>query len=551
MPYPLQRCLAFLCLVVLFGAFCPRVQAAPASTDEKSAQASKSASAARSPTPSTTPSTKASTTPSPKTSPKAKAETAPSRKKAQAKPAKKEPSASEKSASRAKAASGKKTGKPAAKEASSSASQAAPKRTGKREQTAAERTDKKGKRAAAAESRPAKGAQKSASRPVVPASNFKGAVLYNVNANKVVFARNQNRLVPPASLTKILSMFVAEDAIRSRKIPRSTLVTVSHKAASASGSRMDLHAGQKVALEDLLRGMAISSGNDASIAVAEFIGGSEARFVDMMNKKARGIGMRSSTFKNCNGLPAKGQYTTAMDMLTLARRYMAAYPENLDKFHRHNVFMYNNHYTGNANPLLGNFQGADGLKTGFVSAAGYNLIATAERNKVRTIGVMLGCPSSAVRAREATSLMEAGFGSLACPLPPPKAVKKGSPAKEAPEKSAPDKRKKTRVAAAADDGGAVKTARAGTASGANTSANSKAAKAQASAKTTTTPKTQASAKGKTAKAQASAKTRPAPKAQASTGKTSSEAAAASSKIPDAVSARDAQSGYSTRGTALQ
>ncbi len=249
--------------------------------------------------------------------------------------------------------------------------------------------------------------------------NYKGAILYNVTARKTVFSQNPNVPVPPASLTKILSIYVAEDAIRARKINRFTkIVTVSPKAAAAGGSRMGLHAGQRVPLDALIRGMAVSSGNDASIAVAECIGGSEQKFVAMMNRKAREIGMKNSSFKNCNGLPARGQLTTPQDMLTLARRYMAAYPGNLDTYHRQNYFTYNGWMTASANPLLGTFKGADGLKTGFVSAAGYNLIATAERDNVRTIGVILGCPSSSVRARESTALMEAGFGRLACPIPP-------------------------------------------------------------------------------------------------------------------------------------
>ena len=238
---------------------------------------------------------------------------------------------------------------------------------------------------------------------------YKSAVLYNASTGQVIFSRNPNTQVPPASLTKILSMYVAEDAIRARKINPNTLVTVSPRAAAAGGSRMGLRAYDRVPLVDLLHGMAVYSGNDASIAVAEFIGGSERKFVQMMNKKARSLGMTRSTFVNANGLPAPGQYTTARDILLLARAYLAAYPGNLQKHHNQVFNSYKGNMTANANPLLRSFHGADGLKTGFVSAAGYNLIATAKRDGQRVIGVVLGAPSSSVRATESCSLMEACF----------------------------------------------------------------------------------------------------------------------------------------------
>jgi D-alanyl-D-alanine carboxypeptidase (penicillin-binding protein 5/6) len=128
-----------------------------------------------------------------------------------------------------------------------------------------------------------------------------------------------------------------------------------------------------------------------------------------MNKKARALGMKRSTFKNANGLPAPGQFTTARDMLTLARRYLADYPGNLRKFHRFSTLTYKSKFSSNANPLLGVLEGADGLKTGYVAASGYNFIATARRGNQRYIGVILGAPSSAVRAVQSRSLMEACF----------------------------------------------------------------------------------------------------------------------------------------------
>jgi D-alanyl-D-alanine carboxypeptidase (penicillin-binding protein 5/6) len=251
----------------------------------------------------------------------------------------------------------------------------------------------------------------SASRRPAPLekARYKAALLFNASTGQTLYSYNPNRQVPPASLTKILSMFVAEDAIRTRKINPDAMVTISGRAAAAAGSRMGITKNDKVSLESLLHGMAVASGNDASIAVAEYIGGSEKRFVQMMNKKARSLGMTKSAFVNASGLPAPGQYTTAKDMLALARAYLAAYPGNLKKHHTHMFSTYKGHTTVNANPLLKIFQGADGLKTGFVNASGYNLISTAQRNGQRVIGVILGAPSKTARAAEAHALMEASF----------------------------------------------------------------------------------------------------------------------------------------------
>ncbi len=269
------------------------------------------------------------------------------------------------------------------------------------------------KAATKTEARKKKKGKKRKNSVVLPRFGYKSAVLFNDSTKKIVFSKNGNTPIPPASLTKIISMFVALDAMKAKKIAPSTMVTVSAKAAAAKGSRLGLRKGDKVSLDHLLRGMAISSGNDASIAVAEFIGGNEKNFVLAMNKKARAIGMKKTTFKNANGLPAKGQFTTANDMLALVRSYLAAYPENLRKYHSHKFNTYKGGITTNANPLLGQFAGADGLKTGYVDASGYNLIATAKRGNVRIIGVILGAPTSGARAAESKALMEAGFGKLA------------------------------------------------------------------------------------------------------------------------------------------
>ena len=238
---------------------------------------------------------------------------------------------------------------------------------------------------------------------------YKGAIVYDLNAKKTLFASRADQQIPPASLTKILAMYVAMDLIQARKISLNANVAVSAKAASMGGSRMGLDRGDVVQLHELLRGMAICSGNDATVAVAEFLGKTEQSYVQAMNRKARALGMSKSIFKNSSGLPAKGQYTTARDMLTLARSYLAAYPKNLAIYHNSQTMTYKGAVRRNANTLLKNFAGADGLKTGYVTAAGYNLISTAKRDNVRLITVLLGAPSSEVREKESRQLLEKGF----------------------------------------------------------------------------------------------------------------------------------------------
>lgn len=267
-------------------------------------------------------------------------------------------------------------------------------------------------------------ASKKRGRSQRAASNqpYRGAIVFDMNAGKTLFSQEENVSIPPASLTKILSMYVAHDLMRARKLSPETIVTVSANAANAQPSRMGLHAGDRVSLDTLFRGMAIASGNDASVAVAEFFGGTESNFAMMLNRKARELGMRGSLFKNASGLPAPGQVTTPTDMLTLARSYLRAYPQNLERYHRHSTMEYRGYTKRNANPLLDKYFGADGLKTGYVDASGFNIIATAKRGTKRVIVVLLGSPSSSTRAREIAALMDSGFTSAkdVAPTPAPK-----------------------------------------------------------------------------------------------------------------------------------
>lgn len=241
-----------------------------------------------------------------------------------------------------------------------------------------------------------------------PAMGVRSAILVDVATRKVLYSQNADAVVPPASLTKIVSMYVALDRVKAKKVSLQDTVRVSKAAAGQGGSRMHLKPGERVKLDRLLMGMAVSSGNDASVAVAEHVAGSVARFVRLMNAKMRELGLKRSVFKNPNGLPAAGQQITAREMALLACSYLKKHPGAL-RYHKTRTIRHNGVLTTNKNPLLGSCAGADGLKTGWITASGYNIITTAKRGKTRLLAVVLGAPSGAARATEVRRLMEAGF----------------------------------------------------------------------------------------------------------------------------------------------
>lgn len=245
---------------------------------------------------------------------------------------------------------------------------------------------------------------------VLPASavGVSSAIVYDLDNDAILFEQNADEPIPPASLTKILSMFLALDFIGEGHARPETPVTVSPEAAATGGSRMGLRRHETVRLDTLLLGMAVSSGNDASHAVAEFVGGSVPAFVAMMNVRARELGMRDSVFLNPHGLPAAGQRTTARDMLTLARAYLRSHPDAL-RMHNTRLLTHGGLTTWNKNPLLGQYPGADGLKTGWIRASGYNLIFTASKGGRRLLAVIMGAPDVTARGAEACRLLDAGF----------------------------------------------------------------------------------------------------------------------------------------------
>ena len=247
------------------------------------------------------------------------------------------------------------------------------------------------------------------------------AVLMDGLTGQILYEQNPHLRIPPASFVKVLTLYLVFDALRAGQLKMDDLVTVSEKAWRIQGSKMFIKVGDRVKVDDLLKGIAVASGNDACIAIAEHLAGSEEVFVTKMNEKAAFLGLKESQFKNSHGMPADDQYTTAMDMALLARRYIEDHPEAL-ALHSTTEFEYNGIRQGNRNTLLQKNIGVDGLKTGHVEESGYHLLATAKRDGQRMIAVLMGCDKVKKRAPEAQKLLEYGFKNFSTV----EAVKKGA-----------------------------------------------------------------------------------------------------------------------------
>ncbi len=236
----------------------------------------------------------------------------------------------------------------------------------------------------------------------------RSAILMDMTTGRILYTRNADAAIQPASITKVLTLYVADEAILEGKVHPRDPVKISRKAGQTGGSKMFLTAGSELPLEELLKGMAVVSANDASVAVAEYIGGDIETFVERMNRKARELGMYRSFFRNPNGLPAKGQVTTAKDILILARAYLQRFPESLN-IHSQQYYTYRDITQHNRNSLLHRYPNADGLKTGWVQKAGYHIVATAKRGDTRLIAVVMGAKNPKIRAKETERLLDEGF----------------------------------------------------------------------------------------------------------------------------------------------
>lgn len=244
--------------------------------------------------------------------------------------------------------------------------------------------------------------------PPPPTVAAKSWVLYDFLADQTIAAQNPNERIEPASLTKMMTAYLTFEALKQKRITLDQVVPVSPRAWKAQGSRMFIEPNRPVTVNELIHGMVIQSGNDACIALAEAIAGSEEVFAQMMNQQALKLGMKNTNFVNSTGLPDPKHYTTAHDMALLAAALIRHFPEHY-KLNSEREFRYNNITQANRNRLLWTDPYVDGVKTGHHDAAGYCLVASAKRDSRRLISVVTGTASEAARATESQKILNYGF----------------------------------------------------------------------------------------------------------------------------------------------
>jgi len=259
--------------------------------------------------------------------------------------------------------------------------------------------------------------------------NAKAAVLFDIDSEQFLLEQDGDKKIAPASFTKVMTLYIAQDALQKGLISLDDQVYVSKKAWRTKGSKMFIEVDKLVPIKNIFRGIAVVSGNDACVALAEHLAGKEEAFVEQMNLKARSLGLTNTAFKTPHGLPAEGQYTTARDMALLSHYYMKDYPDVLN-LHSLQEFTYNNITQENRNRLLRLDVGVDGLKTGYTKEAGYHLVATAKRKDRRLIAVVMGAESWMDRENEVLGLFNYGFRNFILQ----EAVKKGATIETVPVK---------------------------------------------------------------------------------------------------------------------
>ena len=247
--------------------------------------------------------------------------------------------------------------------------------------------------------------------PVPPTLAAKSWLLLEMGSGQVLTAEKPDERIEPASLTKLMTAYLTFAALRQKTIALDQPVPVSQKAWKTGGSKMFIRVDTQVPVEDLIKGMIVQSGNDACVALAEAIAGSEESFAQMMNREAKRLGMNSSNFTNSTGLPDPMLYTTARDLATLASALIRDFPEEYKKYYSMKEFRYNNITQPNRNRLLFMDSSVDGVKTGHTEGAGYCLVSSALRDQRRLLSVVLGTKSDATRASESLKLLNWGFQS--------------------------------------------------------------------------------------------------------------------------------------------
>jgi len=242
-----------------------------------------------------------------------------------------------------------------------------------------------------------------------PSLAVKAYLLTDVNSGRTIATLNSEMRVEPASLTKIMTAYLSFKALKNNHLQLNQTLPVSEIAWKVEGSKMFIEPNKPVTVDELLHGMIIQSGNDASIALAEGIASTEMQFADMMNKEAQRLGMKNTHFMNATGLPDAQHYTTAKDLSILATALIRDFPDQYKRLYSVKEYRYNNITQPNRNRLLWLDPNVDGMKTGHTESAGYCLISSAKRDGVRRLSVVLGAPSDAARATESQKLLNYGF----------------------------------------------------------------------------------------------------------------------------------------------
>lgn len=245
--------------------------------------------------------------------------------------------------------------------------------------------------------------------PEPPSLNVTSYILVDAQSGQVLAAENPDKAVEPASITKLMTVYIAFDAIAKGNLSLDEKVTISEKAWRMGGSKMFVEVGTQVPVELLLHGIITSSGNDATVALAEHIAGTEGTFADYMNQYAKSLGMTNSHFVNATGWPAESHYMSAHDMARIMAAIVHDFPKLYEQFFHQKVFTYNEIKQYNRNSLLWTNDSVDGGKTGHTQAAGYCLVVSAKRDGMRLVAVVTGTPSDNARMASSTALLNYGF----------------------------------------------------------------------------------------------------------------------------------------------
>lgn len=246
------------------------------------------------------------------------------------------------------------------------------------------------------------------------ASQAKSAMMIEASTGKIIYEKNADEPLPMASMTKMMTLLLIMENIENGNLSWDEMITASEHAASMGGSQIFLEVGEQMSVEDMVKGICIGSGNDAAVAMAERIGGTEENFVKMMNEKATNLGLKNTHFENACGLDSDNHYSSAHDMAMIAKELVShekilEYTGTYEDYLRKNTE--NSFWLVNTNKLVRYYQGVDGLKTGYTSTAGYCITTTAKRNNLRLITVVMGEPTSAIRNSETTSMLDYGFNT--------------------------------------------------------------------------------------------------------------------------------------------